>query len=272
LSLSSDPYLVDHRLDNKPVMPAAAALEYIAQFAQAAWPEWTVAEIRDLRAFSGIVLDNDGVEKTLLLKARSSTHSDAGSQAVTIEVFEQGRKAPNYRASVILLPQLPEAPLATMLPMAAGTAMNAAKMYADHLFHGPQFQLVTEVAAMSSDGIDATVVATSPGSMLASTDAASTRWLFDFGLVDTAPQLALVWARVIHGKTALPSSFGKVARYGNGPVTGKLKVAVRIKPAGHESGVRYDMQFIDSSGRVRLAITDAESTMSAALNRLAGNS
>eukprot|EP00611_Tribonema_gayanum_P022476 TRINITY_DN450_c0_g1_i3.p1 TRINITY_DN450_c0_g1~~TRINITY_DN450_c0_g1_i3.p1 ORF type:complete len:2705 (+),score=748.28 TRINITY_DN450_c0_g1_i3:1057-8115(+) len=272
LSLSSDPYLVDHRLDNKPVMPAATALEYIAQFAQAAWPEWTVAEIRDLRAFSGIVLDSDATEKTLLLKARSSTHSDAGSQAVTIELFDQGRKSPNYRASVILLPQLPEAPLATMLPMTSGTAMNAAKMYADHLFHGPQFQLVTEVAAMSMDGIDATVIATSPNSMLGTAEAANARWLFDFGLVDTAPQLALVWARVIHGKTALPSSFGKVARYGNGPVTGALKVAVRIKPAGHEAGVRYDMQFIDSNGRVRLAITDAESTMSAALNRLAGNS
>ena len=41
---------------------------------------------------------------------------------------------------------------------------------------------------------------------------------------------------------------------------------MRIKPATHDSGVRYDMQFVDGSGRVRLAITDAESTMSAALN------
>ncbi|WP_293372991.1 type I polyketide synthase [Nevskia sp.] len=272
LSLRADPYLTDHRLDNKPVLPAAAALEYIAQFAQAAWPEWTVAEVRDLRAYSGIVLDGDAAEKTLLLKARSSTHSDAGSQAVTIELFDHGRKSPNYRASVILLPQLPEAPLASLSPISGGAPMSAARMYADHLFHGPQFQFVTDIGALSSDGIDATVVASSPASMLGTAEAANTRWLFDFGLIDTAPQLALVWARVMHGKTALPSSFGKVVRYGNGPVAGKLKVSVRIKPAAHEAGVRYDMQFVDDSGRVRLAIFDAESTMSAALNRLAGNS
>ncbi|MBA4287091.1 MAG: hypothetical protein C0434_16355 [Xanthomonadaceae bacterium] len=272
LSLRADPYLGDHRLDNKPVMPAATALEYIAQFAQAAWPEWTVAEIRDLRAFSGIVLDSDTAEKTLLFKARSSTHSDAGSQAATIEVFEQGRKAPNYRASVILLPKLPEAPLAALTALNDGAAMNTTRMYAEHLFHGPQFQLVTEVATMSMTGIDATVVATTPGGMLGTAEAASTRWLFDFGLVDAGPQLVLVWSRVMHGKTALPSSFARVARYGNGPISGAVTVAIRMKPAGHDAGVRYDMQFIDDKGRVRMEFIDAESTMSAALNRLAGNS
>jgi hypothetical protein len=82
----------------------------------------------------------------------------------------------------------------------------------------------------------------------------------------------LVWSRVMHGKTALPSSFAKVARYGSGPITGAVKVAIRMKPAGHDAGVRYDMQFIDDKGRVRMEFIDAESTMSAALNRLAGNS
>jgi len=272
LNLANDPYLADHRLDGKPVVPAATALEYIAQFAQAAWPEWQVAEIRDLRAFSGIVLDADSAEKTLVLKARSSTHSDAGSQAVTIEIHEAGRKSPNYRASVILLPKLPEAPLSSVTPMTTGTPMNARQMYAEHLFHGPQFQIVTEVSALSPDGVDATVIASCPRTMLGTDEVADSRWLFDFGLVDTAPQLALVWARVTHGKTALPSSFGRVARYGHGPVVGRLMVTVRIKPAGHEAGVRYDMEFVDERGRVRLAIFDAESTMSAALNRLAGNS
>ena len=42
----------------KPVLPAATALEYIAQFAQAAWPEWQVAEIRDLLAArAGLLVD-----------------------------------------------------------------------------------------------------------------------------------------------------------------------------------------------------------------------
>ncbi|WP_022975553.1 type I polyketide synthase [Nevskia ramosa] len=272
ISLHSDPYLGDHRLDAKPVMPAATALEYMAQFAAAGWPEWKVVEIRDLRAFSGIVLDGDSSEKTLLLRARSSTHSDAGSQAVTVELFDPPRKTPSYRCSVILLPQVPEAPLAEPAAVLnSGAPMDTAMMYADHLFHGPQFQLVTEVACMSMEGIDATVIATSPSAMLGAPGDGA-RWLFDFGLVDTGPQLALVWGRVMHGKTALPSSFGKVARYGNDPVTGKLRIAIRMKPAAHDAGVRYDMQFIDAGGRVRLAFSDAESTMSAALNRLAGNS
>src|SRR3546814_2189297 len=45
---SSD-LLLDHRIDGRGVLPAAGAVEWMAQFVTAAWPGWHVVEMRDVR-------------------------------------------------------------------------------------------------------------------------------------------------------------------------------------------------------------------------------
>jgi NAD(P)-dependent dehydrogenase (short-subunit alcohol dehydrogenase family) len=270
LSLDSDPYLADHVMDGKPVLPAAGALEYMAQFVAAGWPEWQIAEMRDVRALSGIVLEGDA-ERALILKARSSTHSEPGVQAVTVEILDPNRKAPCYRATAILMERLPDAPPASASTLVDASSLNALQAYADYLFHGERFKLVSAIGGIGVDGIDATVTPSSPRLFLGA-QVNGSRWLFDPGLVDTAPQLAIVWSRVNRGMTALPSRFGRVARYGTGPLSGPLSLALRVKPAPHEAALIYDVQIVDADGQVRVEIIDAEGTMSAALNRLVGAS
>ena len=276
LSVEDDPYLADHMMDGKPVLPAAAALEYMAQFVASGWPEWQLAEIRDLRAFSGIVLE-PGAHRELSLRARSSTHSEPGQQAVTVEILDPARKGACYRATAILVSQLEEAPhysgIVDPVPMAALNAANALdprQVYSEMLFHGPRFQLLSAIT-VGSEGIDAQVKATSPRLFLGN-GASSSQWLFDPGMIDVSPQLAWVWARVRQSKSALPSRFGRVVRYGGGDPAANLKLQFRLRPAPHEHAVVYDALYVDAGGRVRLSVSDGESIASAALNRLAGNS
>ncbi|MDB5986697.1 MAG: family NAD(P)-dependent oxidoreductase, partial [Nevskia sp.] len=134
LSLDADPYLIDHCMDGKPVLPAAAGLEYMAQFVAAGWPEWQVAEMLDVRALSGIVFEGNG-HRDLILRARSSTHSEAGQQAVTVEIIDPSRKAANYRATAVLMPRLPEAPIADNDLLAGAERMEASRAYSEFLFH-----------------------------------------------------------------------------------------------------------------------------------------
>ncbi|NJM98953.1 MAG: polyketide synthase, partial [Phormidesmis sp. RL_2_1] len=72
-SLASDPYLADHCLDGKPVLPAAAAAEWLAEFVQAAWPDQTVTALRDLRVLSGITVPPEGL--SVRFCARASSHA-----------------------------------------------------------------------------------------------------------------------------------------------------------------------------------------------------
>ncbi|HZR38198.1 MAG TPA: SDR family NAD(P)-dependent oxidoreductase [Nevskia sp.] len=266
LHVDDDHYLADHVMDGKPVLPAAAAMEYMGQFVAAGWPEWQVAELREVRALNGIVLE-PGQGRDLVLRARASTHSEAGQQAVTIELLDPHRKLACYRASAILAPQLPQAAAARFAPLHGASTMDAGHAYRELLFHGERFRLARHIGGIGADGIDAEVVPSTPLWFLGE-PGRDARWLFDPGLLDLPPQLAWVWARVHRDMGALPSRFGRVLRYGAAPQGGPLSLAMRFKPAPNELTLCYDAQLRDASGRLLLQVIDGESTMSAALNRM----
>jgi len=266
LTLRDDPYLLDHVMDGKPVLPAAGAVEYMAQFVAAGWPEWQVAELSEVRALHGVILEGEQ-ERELVLRARASTHSAPGQQAVTIELLEPGRKAACYRATAVLMTQLPEMPPARIDPLADAVPVETGRIYGELLFHGDCFRLVQRISGLSAGGIDADVMPSQPRAFLGEAFR-NARWLFDPGLLDIPPQLAFVWARLNRNMGALPSRFGKVTRFGVAPLHGPLSLAMRFKPQPNDLTLLYDAQIVDASGNVRLLVTDGESIMSPALNRL----
>lgn len=266
-SLATDPYLQDHRLDGKPVLPAAGALEWFGEFVQSAWPEWQVSEVCQLRVLRGLVLDTEAGKK-VLFKARASSHADSESLQVAAEIVDPERNIPFYRASVILRPQWSEPPASEILPLSSGKKLQPAVAYDTYLFHGQRFQLITAIDRLNDAGIDAQVMPSRPTAWLNSQPMAN--WLFDPGLIDVAPQLAIVWARVQRGTTALPARFGSVKRYGQSMPNGQLRIAFRVNRFDDHS-LNYDAVFIDENGYVRFHLKDIESTCNTALNRLASH-
>ncbi len=264
-SAGRDPYLLDHRIDGKLVLPAAGAAEWMAQFAAAAWPGWQVSEIRDLRQFNGITLDRDG-ERLIQLRARASSHSDAGTQSITVEMVDPAQKRPCYRATICLVEQLPAAPVLDLAALAEAQAVSASDAYHRYLFHGPRFQLIDRIDGVARAGIDAKVRGADVNAWVERPG----QWLFDPGLLDLAPQLAIVWSRVQHDMTALPSAFGRVQRFAGAHRDQPLRLALRMLPEEQANAIRYDAWFVDAQGRVALAMERCEGHMSAALNRLAG--
>ena len=268
LSLASDPYLADHLIDGHPQLPLAVGLEYMAQFVAAGWPEWKVAEIRDLRALSGMGLDGvDGRE--LMLRARAASHSEPGLQAVTVEIIDLRHKdGATLRATVILMSELPLAPTPTLARLARGQSMEAANAYAEHLFQGGRFRSLSQIQRVDGNGVDAEIQCSTPRAFLgASGEGAS--WLFDPALIDGASQLAFLWARMNRDKGALPLRIGRVRRFGRGPATGALSISARVSPTKGERTLRFEAEYVDAAGQVRLLLEDGESAMRDDLNRLA---
>jgi hypothetical protein len=267
IGLDLDPYLIDHCLAGKPVLPAALALETMAQFVAAGWPELKVVELREVRINSGIVMEGYA-ERELLLRAQPPQPAPAGQTQVKVEIVDPQRHVACYRGSVLLAPALPEPPLAALPPLPGAEPVEDHRIYSEFLFHGEDFRLIQHIAGLSEAGADASVLHSEPGELLGAR-ADGAHWLFDAALLDVPPQLAFLWARVHRDMGALPSGFGRVARFGEAPLHGTLRLALRLKPAPHPRALTYDMQLIDETGRLRLLIGDGESTMDTALNRLA---
>jgi NAD(P)-dependent dehydrogenase (short-subunit alcohol dehydrogenase family) len=263
--LTAHPFLGDHVLDGIPVLPATAALEWLAQLAQTAWPDLSVHEVRDLRVLKGFRLEAGA--KRGLIRARASSHADAESLKISIDLSDPASGVPYYRGFATLVPKLPEPPRTMLAPISGGKSLDREAAYREHLFHGRRFQLIASIEQIGPEGIEATVAPSDPAFWLA--DRPVGGWLFDPGVLDTSPQLAIVWSRLMRGITPLPSHFNVVSRYdGAPPSAGVFRVRLRVRPGGAEELLVYDSEIFDQNGRVYVRMEGIESVGYAALNRL----
>jgi hypothetical protein len=271
-SARSDPYLLDHRLDDQLVLPAAVALEWLAQLAQATWPDWVVTDVRDLRVLRGLTVPLEG-ERSVVLRVQASSHGSAESVDAIAQILDPERQSPFYQATVTLAAQLEPSPPIADLEKISGPGLDVTTAYDKFLFHGDRFRLIEEIScchqcsstSLATSGIDARVRPTSSEQWL---NRPAAGWLFDPGLIDTAPQLAIVWMRLHRDTTVLPNRFGRVRRYQASLQPQPLHLALRVQQAEGTS-LLYHAWFYDDCGRIHFAMEDVEGTGNAALNRLA---
>jgi len=260
------PYLADHCLDGKGVLPAAGALECMAEFVQLAWPDWVVCEVRDLRVQRGIVID-PAQPRPVRFQARASSHADALGLQVAVEMVDPATGAGFYRAFVMLQPMVSALPAPPAPVVESEHRLEPQQAFHNYLFHGPRFQRLVALPVVERSTICAVVQPSPVAQWLPKGRNQSRDWLFDPGLIDTVPQLAMVWTRLYHDTSALPARFGRVARFGEGPLPERLDLVFRVTAADATS-IAYSATFSDAQGQVRLECEAMESTCSAALNRL----
>jgi acyl transferase domain-containing protein/NAD(P)-dependent dehydrogenase (short-subunit alcohol dehydrogenase family) len=262
-------YLQDHQLDAKPVLPAAMAMELMAETVQKGWPEWQVVGVRALRVLRGIVLDDGRTSVRVMAKPQTQPSQERLELDVDVEVIELGPDHACYRATVQLAERLPEPP-AYKLPSPSGMRefpMTVEDAYRYWLFHGPRLQCISRIDGVDAQGIVATVVPSSPRHCLISSSA--DQWLIDPIVIDSGPQLAILWARAFKDMTALPSKLQSYRRYGS--LSGSsLRCYFQVLPDSTDHTLHASVFFTSSDGHLLGLLEGLESTCSRALNRLTG--
>ena len=266
LDVALHPYLNDHRLYGKPVLPTAMALELITEFVQGAWPQWQVAGVSDLRVLKGIVVD-DGRRS---LRITASPRAGLSAAGMDVDVTIGDPTSPElryYRASVQLAAELPKPPtIPSASPPEQLTARpDAAEAYSRYLFHGPRFRCISDIRWISENSICGVLLPSTPAQCLTGRSASS--WLIDPIVVDGAPQLATVWSRLHRNMTPLPARLGNYRRFG--PLDGgPIHCNLRVLPESTAELFVADVSFTRADGQVVGLMQRLELTMSPALNDL----
>ena len=264
-------YLREHALDGKYVLPAAAALELMAEAAGALWPGWCVVEVREHKLLKGVDLDANGRDLHVFIspppygssegfQVNASLRSDLGN----------GRSMTHYRCVVRLEQGLPLAEPARRA-IHDDKSLTVEKAYGEWLFHGPRFQVIEHIDGLSPAGSGARVRSTHPVQWMAQEGSPTTGWLFDPALLDAAAQMAWLWTRAYRGESALPARFGRVVRYRE-HLPLRLHMEYECTPTTDPTLVRGNVVFFDDAGEPVLMIEELDSVASAALNRLGGTS
>ncbi len=198
VTAASHPFLIDHAIDDVPVLPVVMALEWFTRAARAARPGLELAVCRDVRVMKGARLlrySNGGDPFTVLCR-----EIEAGRLALELRGADDTL---HYTAAAEFSETLPDG----AVPLApAGLQRYTRATYGAELFHGPQFQVIRAVEGVSKVGavalLDGARVPRWRGS-----------WTTDAAVLDGGLQPALLWSGHVIGGRSLPTAVGVYQAY-----------------------------------------------------------
>ncbi len=264
-----DLYLMDHQLDGHPVLPAAVAMELMAEVVKRQWPDWHVVEIRSFRVLNGVILKDGPRPVRVVAAAETQPDPERMELAVDVSILDPIGGRAFYRATVVLGVRMSPSPPFEARP-AAGLRpfpVSVEAAYDRWLFHGPLFQGIETIDGIDDQGMLATVVPSSPARCVRGTRAQE--WLIDPVVVDSGFQLAILWARVHTDMTPLPARIKKFRRFSAlaGP---RLRCDFRARVSSDGRTMETQTAFLSEEGRLLAIIEEMELSCSRDLNRLAG--
>jgi hypothetical protein len=260
-----DRYLDDHRVDGRPVLPFATAMELMAEAAVAACPGREVAGLRGIRLLHGVTVDDaDGVAVRITAAPRGDDVEAAIASAK--EARHHYRATVALRAGTAAEPPAAPPPLTDLPPF----PMSIDDAYRDLLFHGPLFQRIVAIEGIDGRGARALLRPSTPGEAIAGA-AEGTAWALDPILLDAALQVQVLWARLRWDVTLLPAEIGSHLRTGVPVPPGELvRLELRIRPESKAPLCHADHWFYGPDDRLLATLGDVVGVGTQALNRLAG--
>jgi hypothetical protein len=275
LDVGRDAYLNDHRLDGRPVLPFAMALELMAEAAGLGWPQLEVTTVSEQRVLQGISLRGPRQSIRVVVRPRAKTVDGLAVDVAIVSAEDSGRR--HYQAVVELgagpRGSVSASSIPTLQEPTGPLPIGIAAAYREWLFHGPLFQAIVSVEAIGPAGARAMLRPSDPGACLGGRPAGD--WLIDPIVIDSALQMQVLWARLHWDVTLLPASIGAFRRVAQrlGRAGGVIQHELRVRPESHFPNCHVDHYFytVDTAERQLLGVlTNSEGIGSKALNRLAG--
>ena len=218
-------YLADHAPAGTPVLPLAIAIEWFAAAGRAHQPD-RATSLRDIQVLHRVDLPDLATGHRFTIEGGDELRlvSPAG-----IAHYRARLAAPNGRTRPWTVPH--------------GDHIDS--IY-DHsaLFHGPRFQTLQRVDALSDSGADTCVVGIRdmgwPGGP----------WWTDAAAVDGALQAAVLWASHATGDATLPMGVDALHVHRAGPAPGPLRCLVLAGTIA-DGQTRCDAVLLDADGQPR---------------------
>ena len=205
VSTASHPYLLDHAIEGRPVLPLAGAAAFMAEVAGV--PEPFV--MRDLTLYQGVVVDEP---RTLTIRANGAR----------VEV--RSGETLHYRGTIEAAYDVGGMPDA----LAGGEGADALPLrtfYDEITFHGPLLQGIVSIDGILPDAVHGTLETGTPDAWIPGT--AISRWRIDPLVLDSAMQLSAYVAWTRYGRAGTPVGIASLVQLAPLPA-GQIRAEVRF--------------------------------------------
>jgi hypothetical protein len=237
-----EPFLEDHRIDGKAVLPGVMGIEAFVEVAGLLLPGWRLVDVEDVEFLAPFKFYR-GEPRTLTVEAQLEARGDEIVAACRLQGARAlpGAEAPHIVTSFtgrVRLSRVAPAPRSGVLPAASRPGVGPDDVYRVY-FHGPAYRVLAR-AARNGRAILGRLAAPLPRDHVAGGDTiAAPR------LVELCFQTAGIWEIGATGKLALPRHVDRVTILGSPPESAQLTAVVTPRADGG-----FDARVVDESGRV----------------------
>ena len=267
LDLESNPFLPDHSIGGKPVLPAACVILWMGDVCEQLYPGYKAFRCDNFKTLKGIVFD-ETLAHEYIMDLRELRKTNLGEIEFDIEISSrhpQDKPIHHYSAQILLLSKTPDTPVYEHFDRTEHNTMDGMSLYQDGtLFHGSHFQAITRVINISSTKL----------TMECRTPEIGERGQGQFPIrafnpyaADAQFQSMLIWVRNQFDAGSLPSKARSGEQYRPVPTDRTFYVSLDIISSTRTSMVA-DITTHDEMGNIYTRVFGAEVTISKNLNQL----
>ncbi|HIA47742.1 MAG TPA: SDR family NAD(P)-dependent oxidoreductase, partial [Candidatus Hydrogenedentes bacterium] len=262
LMVSDNPFLGDHVIDGKPVLPMAGVMNWMASSCEGLHPGYRFFSLDDMKMFKGIVFQNGNLEQ-IRLEVNEVEKSDG---AIKLDVMmwsgNNETRINHYSGTVTLVNGAPATLVYEGFNTDEANAVDGSEFYENGtLFHGPMFQVIDR-ALNSSEG--RLTLECTTRNLSAEDQGQFPVDAQDLYAIDAKFQALLIWARQFKEAGALPTSFSRCEQYRAITPGERFYLSLEIESATN-SRVNGTITIHDAHGEVFSRIIGAETTISKSL-------
>jgi hypothetical protein len=276
LRIDGHPFLEDHVIGGKAVLPLAMMLEWMAQGATHLAAGMVLRGFEEVKVLKGVRLGVDDVADLQVRIAPAPTTDRSGSQHggasrwLARMTSETGGKSLLHATAIVRLGESisQDKEIGTRWERSGirtnpDAEMTPSSLYEGRLFHGPLLQGIEQVSHCDAHGITlATRLADAPRQWMREPHRHA--WLLDPLVTDAVFQSAILWAWQQRGMPSLPTGVARIELFTRCfPAEGVTIAAVVRKATTHV--VSMDVELRDKRGALVATIEGFESLMDASL-------
>ncbi|ARV57928.1 polyketide synthase [Nostocales cyanobacterium HT-58-2] len=237
LSLEANPFLLDHVIGGKPVLPATCAVSWIVNSCEELYPGYRLFNYTDFKVLKGIYF-TETLANEYILDLQETAKTDSQEIIFQAKIWSKTPEGKiNYHFSidhVHLVRELPNRPTYESLNLAEDNiiTITGRDFYQKTtpsffpLFHGISFQELTGVLNISSEKI--TTECIWQGITEQQQGQFPIRWLNPY-LIDLSTHPLWIWMQHFHQEICLPASIQKYEQYAETPSHTPFYVSCEVK-------------------------------------------
>jgi len=247
LSRESQPFVLSHVIQDKPVLPMVLVMEWFYRAAKALFPDLQCLALKDLQVLqSGLLEKFPDRPERFVISAKSVRTNGNAAIDLTLSAFDiDGGNVDKYRARMEMgmLNGTTDRVIAAPNGELNDWPWDKHEVYDGRLFHGPAFQVIHTLEGVSSEGGSAVLENVPDESW------GDGVWQTNPATIDGGMQLVLLWGLHEAGQTFIPISLGSFVVYGPLPVDEQLRCQFTSKLVNH-SRLVSDLVFTSLEGNV----------------------